>query len=115
MNKPCNKCELANSYKTPKGQTRYYPSMIKRCSYNCESYQKYQEFLDGRRQYQRGEQIKSVQEYLDLQQKGETLFYWNKAIRHYGWLNSMQFRCIVNAVNAGIIYRAVKKEIENVI
>ena len=107
MRKPCNSCVKANAYKYPSGKVRYYCGST---SYRyCDKYQMYDEFLESKRQYIRGKQIKSVQEYLKLKESGQTLFYWYDCIRHIGWLESMQFRVFVDSIQQGHIYNAIKK------
>ena len=112
MQKPCNKCKYAYSYKTPSGQTRYDSSkwgIVGTVCRECEKYKKYSNYLESRRQYFRGEVITSVDKFLELQRKGEDLFYLNNSIRHIGWLNSMQFRNLTSMITNGRICRAIKK------
>jgi len=113
MQKPCNKCKCAYSYKTPSGQTRYDSSnwgIVGEVCRECEKRKKYDEYLESRRQYRQGEPIKSVDEYFHLKENGESLFYFRDAIRHYGWIESMQFRAFISFLNHGYICRAVKKQ-----
>jgi len=112
MNKPCNKCEYAYSYQYKSGNVRYYArdfgEKAKICR-ECEKYKKYNEYLESRRRYYKGEPIKSVEEYLALKAKGETMFYLRDAIRHYGWIESLQFHTFMGFMNHGTICRANKK------
>ena len=119
MNKPCNGCEHAYKGEYPSGRVYYNKrlyvwkddnvSLYLPCS-NCEKYKKYSDYLESRRQYVRGEKITSVDRFLDLQDEGESLFYLNNAIRHVGWLDSMQFRNLTSMIKNGRIYRAIKKQ-----
>ena len=118
MNKPCNKCDLAYSYKTASGQTRYdYPRWGKNWEqcYNCEKHKKYERYLESQRQYRIGVAVKNVEEYFSLIKNGESFFYWRGAIRHYKVLECLQFRTFVDLINNGYICRAVKKEDKNAI
>lgn len=112
MNKPCNKCEHSMNYKTLKGNKRYSPKLFgntKQFCADCEEYKKYQEYLESKRQYVQGDYITSIDEFVERSRNGESLFYWNNCIRHYGWLCSMQFRCLVNAIQNYHIRAAIKK------
>ena len=119
MKKPCNGCEFANNYKYPSGRIKYYPGLYKfvdkKLKYDtpcrdCEKRKKYDEYLESKRRYVQGEQIKSVQEYLDLKRNGETLFYWRDSIRHFGWLESLQFRVLAHSIENGFVCKAVLKQ-----
>lgn len=119
MNKPCTGCEYAYKIEYPDGRVYYNKRLYKLendnitlyqpCS-NCEKYKKYSSYLESRRQYFRGEAITSVDKFLELQRKGEDLFYLNNSIRHIGWLNSMQFRNLTSMITDGRICRAIKKQ-----
>ena len=108
MQKPCNKCKQSVCFTTLKGNKRYYPNMMF-CD-DCEEYKKYQAYLESKRQYTKGDYITSVDEFEERNRNGESLFYWNNCIRHYGWLCSMQFRCLVRAIQNGHIRAAIKKD-----
>ena len=114
MQKPCNKCEHSKHYKMPKGKERYYPQHFGNAKHYfcsaCEKYKKYQAYLESKRQYTKGDYITSVDEFEERNRNGESLFYWNNCIRHYGWLCSMQFRCLVRAIQNGHIRAAIKKD-----
>lgn len=119
MKKPCNKCEYASTYKYPSGRINYHPGFYKfvngklNCDTpcrDCEKHKKYNEYLESRRRYVKGEPVKSVNEYLKLKHNGETLFYWRDSIRHFGWLESLQFRVLANSIENGCLYKAVLKQ-----
>ena len=77
---------------------------------NCERRQKYEDFLESRRKYKQGKPVKNIQEYFVLKEKGESLFYWRGAIRHFKVLECLQFRTFVDLINHGNLYRAIKKQ-----
>lgn len=113
MQKPCNKCENSSSYILPSGTTRYYPQTFGyyaiKCR-ECEKYKKYEEYLQSRRKYLMGKPIKSLEEYFALKEKGESLFYWRGAIRHFKVLECLTFSTFVDLINHGNLYRAIKKQ-----
>lgn len=112
MKKPCNSCEYSKQYILPNNKTRYYCGIWvidNVATLKCDKKRKYDEFLEKRRKYEKGERIRNIQEYLSLKEQGETLFYWNNCIRHFGWLESLQFRTLLNSINQGRIYRAIRK------
>ena len=114
MQKPCNKCEQSVCFTTLKGKKRYYPhpfgyAKMMFCD-DCEKYKKYQEYLESKRQYIKGDYITSIDEFEERNKNGEVLFYWNDCIRHYGWLCSMQFRCLARAIQNYHVRAAIKKD-----
>lgn len=107
MKKPCKGCEMAETYNHPSGKVR---CVCKNMSYRyCDKYILYEEFLESKRRYTKGERVKSIQEYMKLKENGQTLFYWHDRIRHIGWLESLQFRVLDNSIQQGYIYYAIKK------
>lgn len=112
MKKPCNNCKHAKSYQYSSGKIHYYCGIWiydNIACRNCERRQKYEDFLESRRQYTRGKRIESVSEYLALKEQGQSLFYWGNKIRHFGWLESLQFRTLVSVIKNGDFYMAIKK------
>ena len=107
MNKPCAKCDFANVVYFGNGKAQYFCSPTNRC--NCEKYRKYEDYLESRRQYRRGDRVKSISEYLTLKEQGQTFFYFHNSIRHFAALESMQFRTLGKMIQNGFIYRAERK------
>lgn len=107
MNKPCAKCELANAIHTENGRTKYF-GFRPDCR-NCEKYSKYEEYLESRRQYRRGDRVESISEYLALKEQGQTLFYFINSIRHFAVLENMPFKTLSKTIQDGYIYRAERK------
>ena len=113
MEKPCKHCVHGHHYETQNGEPRYYCSIWiydDMACRNCEHRQKYEDFLESRRKYKQGKPVKNIQEYFALKEKGESLFYWRGAIRHFKVLECLQFRTFVDLINHGNLYRAIKKQ-----
>lgn len=59
--------------------------------------------------YRRGDRITSLDELVK-----QEFVYWNHKITHHGWFKSWQLRMTENAIKAGRIYKAIKKESEEI-
>lgn len=106
MRKPCNKCEFSNTYKTVK-KTNYYPNRLSGTCAVCEKYLKYQDWLESKRKYHKGEKIRSIKEFEE--HISDEFMYWNDKVQHVGWLMSMQYVRIRMAISLGILYTAIRK------
>ena len=58
--------------------------------------------------YSKGDRITSLDELVK-----QEFVYWNDKITHHGWFKSWQLRMTENAIKAGRIYKAIKKESED--
>jgi len=65
--------------------------------------------LEKKRKYRKGERITSIDEMLE-----QEFVYWNDKITHNGWFGSWQLRMTKMAIERGIIYKAIKKESEEI-
>lgn len=59
--------------------------------------------------YRRGDRITSLDELVN-----QEFVYWNDKITHHGWFGSWQLRMTKMAIERGIIYKAIKKESEEI-
>lgn len=62
-----------------------------------------------RRKYDKGDKITSLDELVQ-----QEFVYWNDKITHRGWATSWQIRMAYNAIQKGIIFKAIKIQKENV-
>ena len=75
-----------------------------KCSEDEDKLKKYYDNLEKRRKYIKGEVITSFDELL----KQEFIYFHDK-IYHNGWIKSWQFNMIINQLNKGCLYKAIKK------
>lgn len=104
MKKPCNGCKLSREDKTEK-TVNHVPGDIK--CLECEQYKKYRQFRESKCTYKKGEQISSITEF--EAHIPDRFMYWNDRVKHCGWLVSLQYRTVQNAIKAGRLYTAIKK------
>ena len=97
MNKPCTTCEKQNTKYTffQKGS---FGCDIETAN-SCEKYKKYRAKLESRRQYEKGDIIKSIAEFDE----------YSKSNKHVSVLISLQYRVLQNLIFCGYICKAIKK------
>lgn len=105
MRKPCNGCQFALECSTKKA-TRYYPN--NRECLGCEKYIAYCEYRKSKQKFHKGKQILTMTEF--DKHIPDRFMYWRHKIQHIGWLTSMQYRSLKNAVESGYIYEAIKRK-----
>lgn len=80
-----------------------------KCLSDTEKLQEYYNKLEKKRRYRKGDRITSIDELLS-----QEFVYWNNKITHKGWFGSWQLRMTANAIKNGSIYKAIKKESEEI-
>jgi hypothetical protein len=75
--------------------------------FKCENLAKHQEYLNKHRKYEKGEQIKSLDELLQ-----QEFVMWFNHTRHIEFIKNWQFNSILKQLENGKLYKAVKKEEE---
>jgi len=108
MKKPCSNCVNAQKINRLKSAV-YFPYSI--VCLNCDKYKKYLRFRESKRMYEAGKPISSMKEFEEHIHDG--FMFYNHKLQHIGWLISMQYRVLQNAVCNGHIYVAIKKENQN--
>lgn len=103
MKKPCNKCDHSLEY-----HGRFYRRYDQKCS-DCESNKKYQEYLLRKRKYAKGD---IIHDFADLEKylEDNCFLYWRDKIYHHGWIESLQYHVIKNALQCGNMYKAIRLE-----
>lgn len=103
MNNPCKNCEFYD-------RRFREPINFVICS-NCEKRQKYLAYLESKRKYRKGECIKTISDFQKHITDDKFVYYRDK-ITHAGWICSWQYSRIVNAMQAGVIFAAIRKDKE---
>lgn len=92
----------------------YEKWLLKQKSYICDDclfdrnkLSEHFEKLEKKRKYKKGDRVTSIDELLK-----QEFVYWNNKITHKGWFGSWQLRMTANAIKNGSIYKAIKKESE---
>lgn len=105
MKKPCSDCVFQYTGKISLGEDKYrtiHYCKVSECQQE-EEMKKYNEYLESKRKYTKGEQIISIDELMNQ----EFIYLYHK-IYHKGWFQSWQLRSAKNYVDRGI-YKAVLK------
>lgn len=102
---PCRYCALSWEHKG-----RHSPSYEKQCG-ECENIKKHREYLWSQRQFERGEQIESFDE---LGQQQWVFVGLAERASHIEVVKSWQLRIILNLLNSGKFYKAIRKNVEPV-
>lgn len=119
MKKPCSSCENAIKETHCPKMVKYDPQFLNYYNspcYKCDKYEKYKLFRESKRKYQKGDQIKTLTDfvsYIEFRQSGDDgdcYLYIRDKIYHFDWILSLQFRCIMKSVYNGNVYEAIKKE-----
>lgn len=97
---PCRYCALASVY----GGHHTISLYNNRCLH-CENHAKHQKYLDQHRKYEKGEQIKSLDELLQ-----QECVMWFNHTRHIEFIKNWQFGYILKQLKNGNLYKAIKKE-----
>ena len=110
MNKPCTTCEKQNTKYTffQKGS---FGCDIETAN-SCEKYKKYRAKLESRRQYEKGDIIKSIAEF-DEYSKSNSFVFWRNKVKHVSVLISLQYRVLIDLIFQGYVCKAIKKENTN--
>ena len=96
---PCGYCGISTVIKG-----KHYPSYKEPCR-DCESLKKHREYLESNRKFERGEQIKDIEELLET----EWLIF-HGTTKNVEVFKSMQLRTVLNFIQSGCLYKAVRKE-----
>ena len=73
---------------------------------------KHKEKLDKRRQYVKGEKIDSFEELIRVLEIDKYVWMFDKPI-HASFVESLQFRCLLNMLYGGKIFTAKKKKADD--
>lgn len=97
---PCRYCALSMER-----NGRHYPSYQNECG-KCENWKKHKKYLMSQRIYERGEAITSLAELLE-----QTWVFcgWGDKPMHIEAVKSWQVRIVLNVLEKGNFYKAVKK------
>lgn len=97
---PCRYCAL--SYER---NGKHYRSYRNEC-YECENFRKHQEYLKSKRKFLVGEKITSFQELME-----QTWIFWGNRDKsmHIEVVKSLQLRIVINNLEKGKFYRAIRK------
>ena len=104
MKKPCNNCEKSIELHRAK-TTVHYPNSSD--CLKCEKYKAYLEYRKSKQKYFKGEPITTMKEFDE--HIPDRFMYWNNKIYHIGWLMSLQYRLLKQAVENGHICIALHK------
>lgn len=96
---PCRYCALSVEFKG-----KHHPSWKKECG-GCDNLKKHKEYLQSQRMFEKGEQITDISELL----KEEWLIF-GEMTKHIEAFKSMPLRIVIDFINRGVIYKAVRKE-----
>lgn len=88
-----------------KKELEYNFKYCKECSENRkEDIEKYEQKLENRRKYHKGDKITSIEEF-----EKQDFVYWHGVIRYKEFIKSMQYRTVMDMIFNGVLYKAVKK------
>lgn len=110
MNKPCTTCEKQNTKYTFFQRGRFGCDF--ETANSCEKYKKYRAKLESRRQYEKGDIIKSITEF-DEYIKSNSFVFWRDKVKHVSFLISLQYRVLRDLIFQGYVCKAIKKENKN--
>lgn len=96
---PCRECELAFEYKGRK-MSAYKEECIK-----CEKLIKHKKYLESKRKFTKGEQIKSLDELFK-----EDWVIWNDSTRSTKVFQNMFVKTVKLFVDNGSFYKAIRRE-----
>lgn len=108
MKKPCTNCSNSFEYKTRQKVVRECDPFKQECL-QCDKHKKYLEFRESKRMYTQGHVIESLDEF-DHCIAEDSFVYFRDKISHAGWMMSLQYRLIRDAISRGFIRTAIKKE-----
>lgn len=97
---PCRNCKSALNYKG-----RHLPGWD--CQRDCEKRKKHEEYLKSKRVFTQGEPIRTLDELLN-----QEYVMWGRSPRHIEMIKSLQLRTVLNFLENGWFFNAVKKESE---
>lgn len=107
MRKPCSDCDKREEHFCYSRRGIFGCDIITASS--CDRYKKYQNQLESRRQYTKGETIKSILEFSEYI-KDNSYVFWRDKVKHISWLISLQYRVLQNLINQGFISKAIKRK-----
>ena len=107
MRNPCNGCALSITY-AQKNRNIYKPDFRSKECIFCQSRQEYQVFRETKKQFCKGDPLRSVAEFDEWIQEN-TYVFWNDKVKHRSILISMQYRVVANALAGGLICKALFK------
>lgn len=102
---PCRYCALSWEH-----NGKHSPSYEKQCA-ECENLKKHREYLQSQRKFERGERIESFGE---LGQQQWVFAGLAERASHIEVIKSWQLRIVLNLLNSGKIYKAIRKNFEPV-
>lgn len=94
-----NKCVICH-----KEKENTYDRFCTKCSEDEIKLRKYNDNLEKRRRYTKGEVIHSFDELLE-----QELIYVSSKIYHIGWVKSWKINMTENYLKRNIVYKAIKK------
>lgn len=105
------KCSVCHKSKPiyEKWQAKQKSFICNDCSLDEYKLSEHFKNLEKERKYKKGEKITSLDELMK-----QEFVYWNNKITHKGWFMSWMLRMADNAIKNGIIYKAIKKEGEEI-
>ena len=100
MKKPCNGCQHAYAQWPNLKNKGYTPSLwLDECC-SCEKIKKYNDYLESRRKYSKGDVITDIAE-LCRRCDEDKFVYWNNKILHKGFVYSWQLHMIMMSLKQG--------------
>lgn len=102
---PCRYCALSWEH-----HGKHHPLYEKQCA-ECENLKKHKEYLQSQRKFERGERIESFDE---LGHQQWVLVGLAERASHIEVVKSWQLRIVLNLLNSGKFYKAIRKNVEPV-
>ena len=63
----------------------------------------------GRRKFKKGKKFNNAGEAINWLSEGKSIYIRDK-FQHFGWALGFHLRYLINEVNQGVVYQAIKKE-----